>query len=110
MHLVLTLYPINDHGWTGGKPIKGAKFNDDQVRVVKLTSMDFGATWSVQQLGPPREGGGIRELNMERCSVHTPIEGRDPYYIFFAGLSRYPQDQKVINTRVYFAKTGCDAH
>ena len=110
MHLVLTLYPINDHGWTDGKPIKDAQFNDDQVRVVKLTSMDFGATWSVQQLGPPREGGGIRELNLERSSVHHPIEGRDPYCIFFAGLSRHPKDQKVINTRVYFAKTGCKAH
>tara|TARA_B100001123_G_C15334436_1_gene1032317 strand:- start:4542 stop:4736 length:195 start_codon:yes stop_codon:yes gene_type:complete len=64
----------------------------------------------VQQLGPPREGGGIRELNMQGGSVHHPIEGRDPYYIFFAGLSRHPKDQKVINTRVYFAKTGCKAH
>ena len=47
---------------------------------------------------------------MQRGSVHHPIEGRDPYYIFFAGLSRHPKDQKVINTRVYFAKTGCKAH
>ena len=109
MHLLLTLYPFNDHGWTDGKPIKDAKFDDDQVRVVKLTSLDFGATWSVLPLDPPREGGGIRELNMERCSVNRPIEGRDPYWIFFSSPSRNPQDQQVINSRVYFAKTGCSA-
>ena len=106
MHLILSLYPLDHAGWQDGKPTETLKHLDEPIPVVKLTSSDFGATWSARQLDPPREGGLIQELNMERSSVHRPIKGREPCFIFFDGLSRYPEEDEVINTRVHLAPDG----
>lgn len=104
MHIILTLYPVDRPGWQNGRPAEELKFVDSQVPLVKLTSSDFGVTWSSRRLESPYDGGLIQELNMERNDVNWPLRGRDPYSIFFDGLSRYPKRDEVINTRVYFAR------